>query len=293
MMRTDFAAFILSHGRADRVYTYRTLRKSGYTGRIVILVDDLDPTIAEYKTAFGDEVYVFDKKAIGRTFDRGDNFENYRSTNYARNASFAIARELGIKYFVQLDDDYTSFRFRFNDKFEYGPSQCNKLDQVFSAVLEFLVNTNVASVALSQGGDFIGGTGSSYAHHIKTKRKCMNSFFCSTDRQFPFVGRLNEDVNTYVRHGSVGLIFLTIYQFCLEQLQTQKQSGGMTEAYLESGTYVKSFYSVMYQPSSVKVRPLRDRGSWRLHHMVSWKHTVPMILRETVKKKGDGEPAAL
>jgi hypothetical protein len=58
----------------------------------------------------------------------------------------------------------------------------------------------------------------------------------------------------------------------------------MTELYLESGTYVKSFYSVVYQPSSVKVGVLRGRSGTRLHHSVNWKATVPKILRETLKK---------
>ena len=37
-MRDDFAAFILTHGRADNVITYNTLRKQGYTGKIILLI---------------------------------------------------------------------------------------------------------------------------------------------------------------------------------------------------------------------------------------------------------------
>jgi hypothetical protein len=112
----------------------------------------------------------------------------------------------------------------------------------------------------------------------------MNSFFCSTDRTFKFVGRVNEDVNLYTSAGSKGLLLFTTNQVTLEQMATQSNAGGMTEMYLDSGTYIKSFYSVMYQPSSVKVKILRDRNVGRLHHYVSWKNTVPVILRESVKK---------
>lgn len=31
-MRDDFCAFILTHGRPDKVLTYRTLRRAGYGG---------------------------------------------------------------------------------------------------------------------------------------------------------------------------------------------------------------------------------------------------------------------
>lgn len=37
-MRDDFCAFILTHGRPDKVLTYRTLRRAGYRGPCLIQV---------------------------------------------------------------------------------------------------------------------------------------------------------------------------------------------------------------------------------------------------------------
>lgn len=54
--------------------------------------------------------------------------------------------------------------------------------------------------------------------------------------------------------------------------------------YLESGTYVKSFYSVMFHPSSVTVSMMNSKFA-RLHHKVNWAATVPLILSEDFKKK--------
>ena len=42
MMRSDFVAFILTHGRAGSVITDKTLRKCGYTGSIVYVIDNED-----------------------------------------------------------------------------------------------------------------------------------------------------------------------------------------------------------------------------------------------------------
>ena len=53
-MRDDFAAFILTHGRADNVITYNTLRKQGYTGKIILLIDNEDAQIDDYKRKYGD-----------------------------------------------------------------------------------------------------------------------------------------------------------------------------------------------------------------------------------------------
>jgi hypothetical protein len=137
----DFAAFILTNGRPDRVYTYDTLRRRGYTGRIFLIVDDLDKTIDQYKAKYGDEVIVFDKKAIAKTFDQGDNFQDMRAIIYARNASFEIAKELGVKYFVQLDDDYRNFQFRYNEKLDYYPRVIKNLDHIFESILKFFINS--------------------------------------------------------------------------------------------------------------------------------------------------------
>ena len=63
MKNKDFVAMILSHGRPNNVYTYKTLRNYGYTGDIIIVVDNEDKTIDEYKKNF-DNVVVFNKQKI-------------------------------------------------------------------------------------------------------------------------------------------------------------------------------------------------------------------------------------
>lgn len=283
-MIKDFAAFILSHGRANNVITYDTLRKTGYTGDIYIIIDNEDKTAKEYYDKFGDKVVMFDKKKIAKTFDEADNFNDRRAIVYARNACFDIAKDLGIKYFIQLDDDYTTFRFAANDKGEYITSNTSitQLDKIFEAMLNFYKSTNIHSIAMAQGGDFIGGE-NSRVFKEKLARKCMNSFICSTDRPFQFVGRINEDVNNYTHKGSLGYLFFTIATVRLEQKQTQSNEGGMTDIYLDNGTYIKSFYSIIFQPSAVTISLMGNKNN-RLHHRVNWNATTPVILDEKYKK---------
>lgn len=283
-MIKDFAAFILSHGRANNVITYDTLRKTGYTGDIYIIIDNEDKTAKEYYDKFGDKVVMFDKKKIAKTFDEADNFDDRRAIVYARNACFDIAKDLDIKYFIQLDDDYTTFRFAANDKGEYITSNTSitQLDKIFEAMLNFYKSTNIHSIAMAQGGDFIGGE-NSRVFKEKLARKCMNSFICSTDRPFQFVGRINEDVNNYTHKGSLGYLFFTIATVRLEQKQTQSNEGGMTDIYLDNGTYIKSFYSVIFQPSAVTISLMGNKNN-RLHHRVNWNATTPVILDEKYKK---------
>ena len=285
-MENDFVAFILTHGRPDKVITYDTLKKCGYTGAVIILIDDEDKSIEQYKERFGDKVYVFSKEEIGKTFDQGDNRDNRKVIVYARNACFDIAKQLGYKYFIQLDDDYRVFSHTSNERGEYLTSRprVKNLDGVFSAMLKFFKNTRIKTIAAAQGGDFIGGPSSS-VFKKKLARKAMNSFICSTDRPFKFLGRINEDVTTYTREASTGNIFFTTSQIRLEQAPTQSSGGGMTETYLDGGTYLKSFYSVMFHPSGVKIGVM-GHVEKRIHHKVKWKNTTPMILSERHKKKG-------
>lgn len=283
MKENDFAALILTHGRPDRVYTWNTLKRCGYTGRIVIVIDDEDKKGEEYRRVYGDQVQVFSKQQIAQTFDEGDNFNDRRAIIYARNASFEIAKRIGVRYFIQLDDDYTEFAYRFNDKNEYQYRRINSIDKVFDAMVGFLKRSKCCSVALAQGGDFIGGGSGSFGKVIKLHRKAMNSFVCDAERPFQFYGRINEDVNTYTHGGRRGDLFFTIASASLQQKQTQSNSGGMTDLYLKTGTYVKSFYSVMYAPSCVKIKDMGPVHK-RLHHSVRWNNATPCIVREELRK---------
>ena len=229
-MRNDFVAFILTHGRPEKVYTVDALRNAGYTGRIVLVIDNEDKTADQYYEKFGKEnVVMFDKLKKSKEFDTIDIGRDRRAIVYARNACFDIAKDLGYKYFLELDDDYTNFRQRFiKDNGQFGSCYLKDFDAVVDCMLEFLETSGALTVAFAQTGDFIGGSGSK-VFKDKLARKAMNSFFCKTENKFDFIGRINEDVNTYVNLGSRGHLFFTVADMSLDQTQTQANSGGMTE----------------------------------------------------------------
>jgi hypothetical protein len=279
-----FAVLILSHGRADNVYTLETLRRCGYTGNIYFVLDDEDPTADQYRNQFGAKnVIVFSKREIAKTFDVGDSIQDLPpAVVYARNASFQIARDLGLDYFMQLDDDYTSFMFRWADGDVLKHCMIKNMDEVLEAMIQFVADTGADTFAMAQGGDFIGGVEGS-AVHRPLMRKAMNSFIFKTDNPVTFIGRINEDVNTYVVEGMRGKLYLTTTAVMLTQQQTQKNKGGLTEIYLATGTYMKSMYTVMMCPSCVTVRQMGPSNP-RLHHSVRWDNAVPKIISDRYRK---------
>lgn len=282
-MENNFAAFILTYGRPNNVKTYDSLKKMGYTGQIYLLVDDTDSTLPEYQKKFGNQVKVFSKKEIAKKFDSADNFTDMRTIVYARNASFEIAKELGIRYFIQLDDDYTAFSYKFDNQLNFKERYIKQLDKVFEAFLDYYKTIPALSIALAQGGDYLGGKKGAFKNSLHLMRKCMNTFFCDVQRPFNFIGRINEDVNTYTYLGTQGNLFFTIPNVKITQQTTQKNEGGMTELYLDSGTYIKSFYTVMFCPSSVKIAEMGEKNR-RIHHQINWNTTVPKIIEEKYKK---------
>lgn len=282
-MRDDFAVFILTHGRAGRVYTTEALKKGGYTGRLYYVIDNEDDQAKDYRRLYGAEnVIVFDKEAEMRKCDTMDTFGKKGVILFARNACFQIAKNLGLKYFLELDDDYTSIEFRFPKNKKLMVLKCRDLDRLFNDMINFLEESDSLVVALSQGGDFIGGQNGKYYSQMLS-RKAMNSFFCRTDKPFKFFGTINEDVNTYTTLGNRGEKIFSTTQAAIVQKATQNNNGGMTQTYLDNGTYLKSFYTVMAMPSCVKISMMGNQHR-RIHHNINWKCCVPLILNEKYRK---------
>ena len=284
--QNDFAIFILTHGRPINVKTMATLKRAGYTGRLYLVVDDEDKTLDKYIANFGkDRVVVFNKKEMADQVDEGNNFDERRTITHARNACFKIAKDLGIKYFMELDDDYRAFEYRYFSKCgkKLKALAIENLDKIILLYVDFFKKTNFFSIAFAQGGDFIGGVDNQKALKRPLMRKCMNSFICSTERPFQFIGAMNEDVNTYVTLGSRGVLFGTIPMISLVQTATQSQKSGITDMYLRFGTYCKAFTTVMMHPSSVRIS-IMNTSNPRIHHLIKWQNTTPMIVSEQYRK---------
>lgn len=284
-MNNTFAVFILSYKRAKKVVTYKTLREQGYTGPIYVVIGNDDPTAKEYIDEYGDEVIIFDKYKYMETVDTIDNRGKIGCVVYARIGIFDVAKEYGYDKFVVLDDDYGYFisRRMVGKKLEGGAKRkIHNLDKAFDATFDFLMETDSDVVCWAQSGDFIGGPGSNVWKKQLT-RKAMNTWFCRTDRPLDFKGSTNEDVNYYVCANMRGEKCFTVANANVNQCDTQQNSGGLTEIYLNDGTYIKSFYSVICQPSCVKISRM-GVTHFRYHHNVDWVHCSPEIINEKYRK---------
>lgn len=285
-MRDDFCVFILSYNRPNNIPTIETLKELGYTGDWYIVVDH-DEDYESYSAEWGEDRVIFlDKDDALPELDRGDNMDRRDCNVYARYQSFDLADELGYEYFAMFDDDYTGFNFKWDEEGNYTETQkVMNLDGMFNRLIEYLEDAGLHAIATTQSGDWMGGENATVAANdgrITATRKVMNTFVCKADRPFEFRGTINEDVNTYVRAGQLGKLFLTTNLISVHQEATQQEDGGLTDIYLDNGTYMKSFYTILYSPSSVELGEL-GYGEKRIHHRVTWRNSVPKIVPESTK----------
>lgn len=283
-MRSDFGILIMSYGRPEKIASLESLMRANYTGKWFIVIGNDDPKLEEYQKKYAEKCVVFDKSEYVAKTDRMG-LKITKVIMFARNACFDIAESLGLRYFQQFDDDYTHQRYAYDQDMQYLSKQrlINNFDRVVEILVGFYEKTPecCAAIAYAQGGDFIGGDGN-HIWGFSKLRKTMNSWICSVDRRFEFRGPMNEDVNAYTLLQSQGKLCLNIMQLRLNQPVTQT-TGGMTEVYRQYGTHVKSFLSVMINPSFVKVGIIQHKQQ-RLHHSINWARCAAKIVRETHKK---------
>ncbi len=140
-----------------------------------------------------------------------DNFDAGRSVPvFARNYLHQLAKELGLTYFLELEDDYTSLSMRIKSKTDnLCQFYIRDLDSIIDAMIDFLDDSHALTVTMAQDGDFLGGI-NGMVYKRKLHRKAMQTFFCRTDKPFQFIGRFNDDVNMYVDYGKRGDLIFTV-----------------------------------------------------------------------------------
>lgn len=277
MKSKDFAVFILSHGRADTITTYKALRDGGYTGRTYVVIDNEDDQEDLYRQKFGDDIIQFDKRDYLEKTDLGDLDTDRRIGVFARNFIQDEAKRLGYKFHLQLDDDVHGFTYRFAQGKVLRALHCSHLDEVFSGMVEYMKETPITSLSFALSAYNMGGVDGSIKEGMT--RKTMTTFLMRADDLQYFHMRMNDDITTSLINGMRGKLYYSYLPIEVEVDKTQVKAGGMTDIYQKNGTYRKSFYSVICCPSCVKVSAM-GITDYRIHHTISWNNAVPKLLSE-------------
>ena len=289
MINYNFAIFILSHGRAKNQVTLNTIRnKMSYSGKVYLVCDDQDDQLDDYKSLSGvDDVLIFNKQEAAKDTDTFGNFNNFGSVVFARNATWEFAKNLDLDYFLELDDDYSQFHFRYLKQTAVGPilksMPIKDFDTVVNVFLDFLSSVdNIYSLSFAMPGDFIGGTKSKMIRQ-GFKRRCLNTFFCSTRRYFPWKSLVLHDLVASTLQNSIGHIFISCSKVGISQPGHAESAGGFTDLYKAYGYYHRSFYLFMAHPSSTEIT-LSTYPITKITHVMHEKYYSPQIIPQRFQK---------
>lgn len=268
----DFVVLIASYGRPEGLQKMTMTTFKDFLDKVDyrIMVSDDDKTLPKYLEMFGDKVYVFNKDKVLKdtNADTADALDIKSVIFFERNIEFMVAKELGYRYFMHLEDDYLSMRFKMMNK-KSLPSCAMKIkdfDLICEHYFKILDSSPfLYSVCVAQGGDYIGGKSSDLVKQ-GYRFKGMNIYCFDTEKEFKLPGRINEDASAYYVNGKLGKLFLTPAMIQLTQLPTQNNQGGVSDIYKRFGTYLKTIYTVIQRPDAVKISTFTTSGSSKVHH---------------------------
>lgn len=250
-MRDDFAIFILTHERASQQKTYKTLRKSGYTGKIYLVVDNLDRQIEEYKQKYGDDVLVFDKNAEYEKTDTFTNRKELKAVVYARNKVFDLAKEKNLIYFCSCDDDINVLKYKFPIDGKLKTVKVKNADKLFDSVCSFIEKTNFLCLSFLEEGAFVGGINQFVLKGLQWR---MSHFmFYRTKEKITYRGLWYEDTIASIDLMKQGKLGMGTMLVSVAVPETGSNEGGMYDAYKSSNEWIAAFGVIMANPDCVAI----------------------------------------
>ena len=253
---------------------------------VILLYDSNHKELAEDAAKKGWRVEVFDWDATIAKMDSAGWTRNYASTKKvvapARLAAYDIARKLGVRFFMELDDDWNGIqvpsfisdglpgRKRLYIKKDPEPFAAKYFKFIVERVFDMVAETG-ATIAFVQSGELLSADVSYY--HFKPKT--MNTFILDTENPMPF-GGFNEDVNVYCRRNMDKPCFQVGYLIW-------SHGGSQLRQGIEyTGTWEKTFATVITNPTATRLSTFKNPGSGkedmnytRIHHNVQYEHTQP------------------
>lgn len=279
----NFAVFILSHKRAERVETYDALRKSGYTGDIIVVIDDEDEQRDIYRKRFGKELVIFNKQRYIDSSDAIYPKEKRGSALYARNFIESVAKASAYDGFVMIDDDITSFRYRWVDD-DSVKSLCvgQLLDKVFEYYINYMKDAKIATTSFPFSMFFVSGV-SGLDTKISESRHTYEIHIRNTDFPVEWKSVINQDTITELLTMQRGYIWWSIPFVVIDGLPMNRLSGGLKSVYDSISDFDKAFLAVITNPSGCKIA--HSNGTRSSMYIKENKHTTyPMIVSGRYKK---------
>lgn len=270
---------IPSYHRPYNIKTAKYFLKKGWDPKkIHIVIDDEADDRVDYENEtelLGCNLHIFNMAEARARFDYVHRPSvSRRSAGQARNMFYDLVKDLGIDFYLVIDDDTTNYQVRPYAVYTRS-AKGEDLVNVFDAIKEFMLKRKIGVFGLSQTGDMFAVP---YLNVLRNK--VMNTTFINTKYIYrgergiqdndtsQFVGIMNEGYFT----GSLasGLV--------LAQTASAKQDGGLTDLYRENKLLNKSLVTPIQFPTAIHAEKQQKNGG-RLHHKINARYLYPKILK--------------
>lgn len=246
---------ILTHGRPKNQLTLKSLRRAGYTGDVVLLLDNEDKSIPEYVEClnsgeYGDkvEIVVFDKQAVIMQTDTAESRPFRQFAVFARNAAELLAKERGWDYFCACDDDIIKFRHRYDDGEHIRSMIVTDFDSVLKEHLKLLEFAGVATMSFGITSSFM--LGQTMDLTSSRFRICFNFYLRNTEYTVDWSLNMWEDVITSVLCNMRGQVWLQSPYIQMDMMPiSASNSGGNSDVYKVTSKFRQEFYTIVACPS--------------------------------------------
>lgn len=278
-MANKFCVFIISHERSDRVETYDTLLRGGYTGEIYIVIDNEDSQKTKYVDRFGKFTIVFDKQYFMRQCDCVG--ESRRaSAIYARNAVEYFAKELKVDSYAVMDDDIVALRYKWIVGKTVKSMQVNGgLDDVFKLYADYIIDNRIATTSFQSVMFYVGGAGN-ISNKVSASRETYQIHIRNANYPVAWKSVINEDIITEILTAQQGYIWWSLPHIVYDAVPMNDKSGGVKDAYDTISAFDRAFLATIVNPSCCK--PGYSHGKMRI--IQDRKSSYPMIVSSRYKK---------
>lgn len=277
------AVFICTHGRPDTQHTLKTLRDSGYTGKIYLVLDDEDETYPYYHHNLGycDDIWEFNKQFYIDKSDTGTNENQRKCILYAKNCCEDLAQNMKLDAFVIADDDILNFRFRYaEDGHLKSQKVLSTMDDIMDAYYKAMLDCNMVATGFGFTQFYFSGSDSFSSDNIQKYRVPYNFVFRNANYKVDWMSWFGEDIITAVYYGRIGQLWTALPYVQQEIVSLASADGGMKDTYDSNSSVRLAMQNVMYLPAELKAYQYKGK------YMASIKreNAFPKLISSSFKK---------
>ena len=262
-MRTDYAIYIITHGRADNQLTLNLLLDYGYTGKYYLVLDDMDNDIQAYIDKYGAEnIIIFSKEHYLSIADTGLSSQE-RVLNfplYARMAIEDIAEQDGYQFFMVFDDDLTNIRIRYDENGVLkSHSTRGIINEVFSECIDFIDHSNIACASFGFSNSYRSGVKALYEETARN-RMCAETFLRNGKFKVEWKPLMIHDLLTSISCNMQGQVWMQLLNIQIDiKMSEGKVDGVSADVYRSFDKFRRVCFPLMMYPSCNYPRWLNDK----------------------------------